>query len=353
MPVEKIVIVGGGTAGWLSAAYLDHSVNRAEARGVEITLVESADIGVIGVGEATVPNLRQTLLRLGLDEEEFMRQTSATFKQAIKFQNWRVSPSVDPDDHFYHPFEYPEQVDDLEFTPLWLIYRDTGGGEPYDHACSPAPAMCDALRAPKSSTSRPYFGTVNYAYHLDAVQFGRYLREMATSRGVKRVVDTVGTVNIDERGYVESIETKDNGRLAADLFVDCSGFKGLLINEALGEPFIGFGDSLLCDRAVAIQTPYGQGNRTINPFTTATAMSAGWTWDIQLYERRGSGYVYSSAFVSDDQAEAELRAFLGAAADGANARRLRMRVGRNLIPTGINQNPWAHFRRPIDMILQG
>jgi len=239
MPVSKIVVVGGGTAGWMSAAYLQQAYAKEGGEVPEITLVESPDIGIIGVGEATVPNLRRTLIHLELDEDEFMWNTNASFKQAIKFRNWRLPPAQDPDEHFFHPFEYPDLVDgEYKFPPLWLAYRKNGGTVPIDYAATPQPVMCEAFKVPKTSESTPYLGSVTYAYHLDAVMFGRFLREKALERGIARLEDTVENVNVDADGLIRSLDTKDHGEIEADLFIDCTGFRGLLINQTLGEPFV-------------------------------------------------------------------------------------------------------------------
>jgi len=330
MSISKIVIVGGGTAGWMSAAYLQQAYVKKGGIVPEITLVESPDIGIIGVGEATVPNLRRTLIYLELDEDEFMWSTNASFKQAIKFRNWRLPPDQNPDEHFFHPFEYPDLVDDKHvLSPLWLAYRNNGGTVPFDYAATPQPAMCEALKVPKTSESLPYLGSVTYAYHLDAVLFGRFLREKAILRGIRRLEDTVENVNVDAEGLIRSLETKEHGEIEADVFVDCTGFRGLLINQTLAEPFVPFGESLLCDRAFAIQIPHGDEIEGINPFTTSQALSSGWGWNIQLSDRAGNGYVYSSAFISDDEAEREFREFLGSQSEGRAGRLLKMRVGRN------------------------
>jgi len=314
----------------MSAAFLQQAYVKNGGEVPEITLVESPDIGIIGVGEATVPNLCRSLIYLELDEDEFMWNTNASFKQAIKFRNWRLPPDQDPDEHFFHPFEYPDRVEDEhEFPPLWLAYQKNGGTVPIDYAATPQPAMCEALKVPKTSESIPYYGSVNYAYHLDAVLFGRFLREKALERGVLRVEDTVENVNVDADELIRSLDTKDHGEIEADLFIDCTGFRGLLINQTLGEPFVPFGDSLLCDRVFAIQIPHDEGIEGINPFTTSQALSSGWGWNIQLSDRAGNGYVYSSAFISDDEAEREFREFLGPRSDGRDGRLLKMRVGRN------------------------
>jgi Tryptophan halogenase len=177
------------------------------------------------------------------------------------------------------------------------------------------------------ANSKQYDGPASYAYHLDAILFGRYLRDLAVGYGAKRIQARVVGATRDERGYLRSLTLESGDTVAGDLFVDCSGFQGYLINQVLEEPFETWQDQLFCDRAVAMQVPLEAG-RQINPFTSATAMSCGWTWEVHLPERRGIGYVYASNFISDEEAERELRRHIGPAAEKVTARKLHMRVGR-------------------------
>jgi tryptophan halogenase len=226
----------------------------------------------------------------------------------------------------------------------------------YCYITGPSAFISDKLRSPKTADSQPYEGLLDYAYHTDTVLFGRYLREVGLGRGVKRIVDSVLGVQSDERGLITALMTKAHGAIEGDLFIDCSGFGGYLINKHFGTEFVSFNDSLFNDRAVALRVPYPSADAPINPFTTATAMSNGWIWDIPLSDqrvelggppsgttkgrqqrwsddsahgRRGTGYVYSSLFLSDDAAERELRGYVGEQAEGLNARLLKMRIGHN------------------------
>ena len=322
-PIKKILIVGGGSSGWLSAAYLQRMLNRVDPHRVEITLVESPDLGIIGVGEATVPTLVNTLGFLGVDEADFMRRTHATFKQAIRFENWRDDPLTAPGQHFWHPFE---RMDTLGGLPMQLALSRRLGEMPpgrFAYDVLAQPWLCDAMRAPKvgRQTLAPY------AYHMDAVLMGRYLRELATGRGVVHLEDTIARATQHPDGSIAALHTRSGRQLEADLFIDCSGFASVLLQGVFAEPFESYGDSLFCDRAVAMQVPLNPAAE-IKPYTTSTAQKHGWTWEIQLRERCGIGYVYSSAFCSDDDAERELREHIGPRAEGLNARRLTMRVGR-------------------------
>ena len=321
-------MVGGGSAGWMSATYLDRVLNRGPTKQVQISLVESADIGIIGVGEATLPTLRRFLSFIDVDEREFMRGTNASFKNAIKHVNWRLDPSVQPT-HYYHPFGSVHMSHGLPIIYYWLARRRAGHPEDYAYTCGVGASLSDEGRSPKQYDSKSYEGLIPYAYHLDAVLLGRFLREVAVTRGVRHVTDNVVDVLRDEEGFIAAVRTESHGDLAGDLFIDCTGFRGLLINQTLEVPFVSYSDVLFCDRAVALQVPFAPEQKDFNSFTTSTAMSGGWIWEIHLQERRGTGYVYSSQHISSDAAEAELREYLGASAEGRDARHLKMRVGRN------------------------
>jgi len=320
--VERIIVIGGGTAGWLSAVFLAKALDAGPGR-CSITLVESSDIGTIGVGEATVPSLKNTFAFCGVDEADWMRRCNASFKNAIKFVDWAGPGRV-----FWHPFGPQPSVGGLPLGHHWLRRRLQDGAPPYAKACFPAVELCESKRAPKTDSDEPYQGQVDYAYHLDAGLLATYLKQLGKSRGVRHVVDTVEHVVQAPDGKIDHVVTGRNGNVHGDLFIDCSGFRGLLINQTLGEPFIPFSDVLLCDRAIAMPIPTDDRRLGIEPYTTSTALSAGWAWRTPLYGRSGNGYVYSSAFISKDDAEREFRRYLGPAAAAVQARHLSMRVGR-------------------------
>lgn len=336
--VRKVVILGGGSAGWMTAAYL-----RRALADVEVTLVESPAVPIIGVGEATFSTIKLFFDFLGLDEKDWMPSCSAAYKLAIKFVNWSGDGS-----HFYHPFQRYEVVDGFNLGEWWLkLLRDEA---PFDYSCFVTPALCDALCSPRfldgrvfDESVRGYFtgepGSANrvlahhqvqypYAYHFDAALLARYLRGYAVEHGARQVLDTVVDVVWAEDGSISGLQTAGNGVLTGDLFIDCTGFRGVLINQALGEPFLSFGESLLCDRAVAFRVPVDIEKQGIEPYTTATALSAGWVWNIPLYGRVGTGYVYSSRFRTREEAEAEMRRHLGPRADACEPNHIQMRIGR-------------------------
>jgi tryptophan halogenase len=337
---KNVVIVGGGTAGWMTAAYLRKALDKVD----NITVVESGHIGSVGVGEATFSTLKLFFDFLGLQEEEWMPSCNASYKLAIKFANWTAGGG-----HFYHPFQRLGVVDGFNLAEWWLkLKRDR---EAFDYACFTIPAMCDAQRSPRYLDGRVFDDQVQmhftdehlakknvlhdhsvqypYGYHFDASLLAKFLMGYAMKRGVKQVIDDVVDVGLAADGSVSHIQLKERGAFHGDLFVDCTGFRGLVINKALGEPFISFNDSLLCDSAVAMQIPSDPEKNGINPYTSATALSSGWVWNIPLYHRTGTGYVYSSQFLGKDDAEKELRAHLGPASEGCRANHIKMRVGRN------------------------
>ena len=336
----KVVIVGGGSAGWMTAAYLSKALDK----NVQISLVESSNITTIGVGEATFSTIKLFFDFLGLEEREWMPKCNASYKMAIKFVNWNAQGR-----HFYHPFQRYETVEGFDIAEWWLKMKRSE--EPFDYSCFLIPSLCDNKRSPRyfdgtvfddkvqnlfSRESTPEKNVLAdlkvqypYAYHFDANLLARFLKDYAKQRGVTQIIDDVIDVKLSESGSIDSIITGEHGNISADLFIDCTGFRGLLINKALGEPFISFSESLLCDRAIAMQVPTDIRKDGINPYTTATALSSGWVWNIPLYGRVGTGYVYCSEFLSEEQAEQEFRQHLGPAAENCKAKHIKIRVGRN------------------------
>jgi tryptophan halogenase len=322
-PLRSIAILGGGTAGWMSALYLQKALNSAGDARISVELVESEDIGIIGVGEATVPTLKGTLPLMGIPEGEFLVRTNATFKNGIRFQDWK-----EPGNAFMHPFEQPMLGDGFPIGQHWVNVRNHGlNPRQYDRSIVVTPALSDAAVCPKQWSSLPFDAPLPYAYHLDAVKFAAYMRDLATARGIKRTVGTVADVSLDDDGFISSLQTTEGATISADLFIDCSGFASHLIEKTLKDPFIAY-DDLLCDRAVAFQVPFTDPKHPIRPYTTSTAKSAGWIWEIDLFDRMGTGYVYSSAFISDEEAEEELCRHHGIDRSSVTPRRLPMKVGR-------------------------
>jgi tryptophan halogenase len=331
--IKDIVILGGGTAGWMTACYLAKYLQGQ----VRIVLMEAPAIGKIGVGEATVPNLQRVFFDyLGLDEFQWMRECNASFKVAVRFVNWRT-PGAGVDaprrlgrtiDHFYHPFGLLPFVDQIPLSHYWFLKRHQGlTDEAYDYACFREPPFMDARRAPRWLDGRC---ATRYAWHFDAHLVADFLRRHATSKlGVVHVQDELEGATFDNRGYIASLRTKSGRELAGDFFVDCSGFRGLLINKAMAEPFVDMSDHLLCDSAVACAVPHDDARYGIEPYTSAIAMESGWTWKIPLLSRFGTGYVYSSKFATQDKAAEDFCRLWSLDPEKATLNKIRFRVGRN------------------------
>lgn len=322
---KRVIIVGGGTAGWITAAYMARMLTHGLADGLQITLVESSDIGTIGVGEGTFPSIRKTLSRIGIDETDLIREANATFKQGIRFVDWRYSPNGGRHHHYFHPFQFTSQTQGLDLLPYWLL--GAAGSAGWDEVNTVQKDVADAALGPKFISHENYTGPLNYAYHFDAADFARLLRKTAVSLGVRHITDTVDEVRLTAEGAIDSIWTRENGSFSADLFIDCTGFRAQLIGEALGVPFKSYRSQLFTNRAVALQVPYDKPGSDIASHTIATAQEAGWTWDIGLSERRGIGYVYSSDHTSDERAEEVLRSYIGPAANDLTARVLKFEAG--------------------------
>lgn len=336
--VRSVVIAGGGTAGWMTAAYL----KSAFGERVSVTVVESSRVGTIGVGEATFSDIRHFFDFLELTERDWMAACNATYKLAVRFENWRA-----PGHHFYHPFEAVRSVDGFPLTDWWLQLKPS---ERFDRDCFVLAALCDESRSPRfldgrlfdeslavgvesgrSLTMSEHQGKSQfpYAYHFEAALLAQFLTGYATDRGVRHVVDDIQQVVLDERGWIDHLSTAAHGEIAGDLYVDCTGFRSILLGDALGEPFDSYQDFLPNDRAVALRIQLSDSARDYRPCTTATAQDAGWIWTIPLQSRIGTGYVYSSQYCEPEEAEQTLRRFVGERGADAQANHIRMRIGRS------------------------
>jgi tryptophan halogenase len=290
--IRKIVIVGGGSAGWICAAMASHYFHKT---GVAVELVESEEIGTIGVGESTIPPFLQLLRSLGIDEQDFIQKTQASFKLAIRFENWRKQ-----DHTYYHPFgQIGGPIGPHEFYQCWL--RAKANGHPSElQDFAPGTAMADQWKfMPPGMAQRTLLSGASYALHIDAKLVAKYLRDYAEARGVTRTEGIVTDVVTRPDGFVEKVIMKDGREVAGDLFIDCSGFRALLIGKTLEEEYLDWSDVLLCDRAIAAQT---ENIGDPHPYTLAQAQDFGWRWRIPLQHRAGNGYVYCSKYISDDEA---------------------------------------------------
>jgi tryptophan 7-halogenase len=316
--VRKVLIVGGGTAGWMAAAALGKFIGRA---GMSIELIESEEIGTVGVGEATIPPIVDFNRTMQIDESEFMRATQASIKLAIEFVDWtRLGHS------YIHPFgQYGVPMDGVYFHHFWLRHRARGGTLSHDiFNSSTVAARAGRFARPMPGDPSP-LPPVGYAYHFDAGLYAAFLRGIAESHGVRRHEGKIMDVRLrGEDGYIESVVTTDGRTFDADFFIDCSGFRGLLIEQALQAGYDDWSEWLPCDRALAVPC---ERLPTTTPYTRSTAREAGWQWRIPLQHRIGNGYVYCSEFLGDDEAASLLLQRLDGAAR-ATPRPLRFVAGR-------------------------
>lgn len=294
--IKKIVIVGGGTSGWMSAAALTQVLRGTECA---IRVIESDEIGTVGVGEATVPLIHGFNKMLGLDESDFVRKTQGTFKLGIEFRNWaRVG------DKYFHGFgDIGKDITALSFFQYWLKMAQLGQAENLDdYKISSVAAEKGKFMRPINQPNSP-LSEITYAFHFDAGLYSRYLRDYAEARSVFRTEGKVIDTHLGEDGFISAVMLESGERVEADLFIDCSGFRGLLIEQALKTGYEDWSHWLPCDRAWAVAS---ENQSEPDAYTRATAHSAGWQWRIPLQHRTGNGHVFSSKFMSEDEAHAIL-----------------------------------------------
>ncbi len=347
--IRHVVIVGGGSAGWLTAAVLASSLQPADKGGIRVTLIESPDVPTIGVGEGTWPTMRDTLRAAGISETAFFRECDAAFKQGSRFNRWVTGAD---DDHYFHPFVLPQGYGDADLAGRWLE-RHTS--VPFADLASYQPHLCVHGRAPKQAATPEFAAVANYGYHLDAGKFGVFLKKHCLETlGVHYVPDHVTGIRSHDNGDIAALHTKAHGELAGDLFVDCTGMQSLLLGKHYDIPFLSQRGILFNDSALAVQVSYAREDDPIASQTTSTAQDAGWIWDIGLPNRRGIGHVYSSAHTSDEQAETALRAYIratGGPDDIPTPRKLGFHPGyrekfwhRNCVAIGLS----AGFIEPLE-----
>ncbi|MDY7098092.1 MAG: tryptophan halogenase family protein [Pseudomonadota bacterium] len=316
--LDHIIIVGGGTAGWMAAAALGHVLEGAPTK---VTLIESEAIGTVGVGEATIPPIITFNAMLGIDEDEFVRETNATFKLGIEFVDW-----LEKGQSYIHPFgDFGRDFDAIPFYQYW-IHRNLAGHEDdlFDYSLMVQASRREKFMRPLSNRPQSALAGINYAFQFDASLYAAFLRRFAEGKGVRRIEGKIANVAQDAgSGHITAVTLESGETLGADFFIDCSGFRGLLIEQALETGYVDWRKWLPCDRAVAI--PCAKVADPL-PYTRATARDAGWQWRIPLQHRTGNGHVYCSEFMDDDTAEDVLRSNLDAE-PLADANRLRFVTG--------------------------
>lgn len=349
--IKRIVILGGGSAGWLTAGIIAADNKKKRGGELTITLVESPDVPIIGVGEGTWPSMRDTLRRIGVGETEFFRECDASFKQGAKFAKWVTGTN---DDYYYHPLVTPHGFNKSDIAAYWLANRQD---ESFADVVCAQSHICERGLAPKQITTPEYASVANYAYHLNSGKLGQFLQKHCTQKlGVVHILDHVKSVNSEHTGDIASLATENHGDIEGDLFIDCSGMTSLLLGQHFGIEFESKKHILFNDTALAMQVPYSSVDAPIASHTISTAQSAGWIWDIGLSTRRGVGAVYSSAHISDDDAEAELRAYVASSvgeqtANNLPARKININPGhrktfwhRNCVAVGLS----AGFIEPLE-----
>ena len=320
-PTRRIVIVGGGTAGWITACVV---AAESLARGddaPEVALVESPDIPIIGVGEGTWPSMRMTLKRIGLAEDDLVRECGASFKQGTRFRGWSGRPEVP---EYIHPFSLPVEYSELNPAKFWLAH---GGRSAFADLVTPQARVIELGLAPKQAGAPQYAFTVNYGYHFDAGAFAGLLHRHAVDKlGVRYIAGNVERIDSHVDGDIAAVALDTGELVAGDLFVDCTGQKALLIDAHYGSALRSLKDVLFNDTAIAVQVPYAEPGDPIAPVTISTARKHGWIWDIGLSNRRGVGYVHSSAHAGEDTAMAALEAYVEETFPGVDCGQLAFRT---------------------------
>ncbi len=303
--IQKVVIAGGGTAGWLTAGLIAANHQHRIGKDLSITLIESPDIAAIGVGEGTWPSMRDTLKKIGLRETDLFQKCDASFKQGAKFAKWITG---EKNDFYYHPLVLPTGFYEADLAAAWLSGDKKQSFA--DAVCSQS-HLCEQGLAPKQITTPEYAAVANYAYHLDSVKLGSLLKQHCTEKlNVAHVSAHISAVNPLPNGDIGSLTTSDGHTIEGELFIDCTGLNSLLLGKHFQVPFHSKTDVLFNDRALAIQIPYENEDDPIACHTISTAQKVGWTWDIGLPTRKGVGLVYASEYMTDDAAEKVLQDYI-------------------------------------------
>jgi flavin-dependent dehydrogenase len=318
--ISRIVIVGGGTAGWITASLVAARHRLSSDRDLDIVLIESPDIPTIGVGEGTWPSMRQTLQKIGIPEADLVRGCDASFKQGTRFIDWA---NIEGDRGYIHPFSFPAEYSNLNLAGYWL---SQASDIPFADFVTPQSSVIAAGRAPKQPATPEYAFNVNYGYHFDAGRFAELLREHAVGKlGVRHLRANVAHIESADDGDIAAVSLETGERVEGDLFVDCTGQRGVLIHGHFNVDFVSVKDVLFNDSAIAVQVPYGKPDDAIASTTLATAVENGWIWDIGLQSRRGIGHVYSTAHSDGAKAMATLRDYVARTSPGIDLDELQFR----------------------------
>lgn len=309
--IRKVVIIGGGTAGWITASLIAAEHAGSHGRKLDIVLIESPDIPTIGVGEGTWPSMRMTLQKIGITEADLVRNCDASFKQGTEFIDWS---GIGDEHRYYHPFSFPAEYSSLKLADYWLD-RSTEGS--FAEFVTPQAQVIAAGLAPKQVSTPEYAFNVNYGYHFDAGKFASLLHDHAVETlGVNYVSANVGSIETREDGDISAVVLTSGEKIEGDLFVDCTGQRSLLIGQHFGIDLVSMKKFLFNDAAIAVQVPYANPGDPVASVTRATAVEAGWIWDIGLQSRRGIGHVYSTAHADESSAMACIRDYISRSMPG-------------------------------------
>jgi len=320
--INKIVIVGGGTAGWLTAGIIASHHKTNINKKIKIVLIESDDIATVGVGEGTWPTMKNTLNKIGIKESDIFYHCHAAFKQGGKFVNWKKSPTNSNNDFYYHPFTVPLGYGQLDLAPYVSCIENFAVESNYQQA------ICEAGLAPKTLSELAYQGQCNYAYHIDAGALGELLKNHCKANlSVEHIIGNVDQAQLTADGFIHSVCLTGQGKVTGDLFIDCTGSTSFLLGKTLAVPFIKVDNILFNDSALAVHVPYDENEAPMACHTIATGQNAGWIWDIGLSNRRGVGHVYASNFLNDDDAENNLRSYLGDSKENLSIRKIHFESG--------------------------
>ncbi|XOV79899.1 MAG: tryptophan halogenase family protein [Aestuariibacter sp.] len=344
--IQAIVVVGGGTAGWITAGRV--AAQHKNNPRISVTLVESPSVAPIGVGEGTWPTMRNTLIKLGISETDFIRECDASFKQGAKFAKWMTGAD---NDFYYHPLMLPQGFGKTNLVPFWQ-QQQSSAKHSFSAAVCFQEAICEQGLAPKTIQTAEFNSVANYAYHLDAGKFTQMLQRHCTSKlGVNHILADVEAIQPAENGDIQAIVTAQAGKIYGDLFVDCTGFASLLLGKHYQIPFTDCSDILFIDNAIAVQVPYDREDAPIASHTISTAQDAGWIWDIGLQSRRGVGYVYSSRHTDEEQAMSRLADYIGPAFHSLANKKIGINSGHrdkfwhnNVVAVGLS----AGFLEPLE-----
>jgi flavin-dependent dehydrogenase len=319
-PIHRIVIVGGGTAGWITAGLIAARHRERPEREIHVVLIESPDIPIIGVGEGTWPSMRMTLQKIGLPEADLLASCDASFKQGTQFIGWADAGT---EHRYIHPFSLPAEYSSLNLAGYWLSQASK---IPFADFVTPQARVIAAGLAPKQASTPEYAFNVNYGYHFDAGRFAQLLHRHAVDKlGVDYVPANVQAIESAEGGDIAALTLDTGQRVEGDLFVDCTGQRGLLIREHFDVGFVPVKDVLFNDAAIAVQVPYAQPDDPIASTTQATAVANGWIWDIGLQTRRGIGHVYSTAYSDEETAMQTVREYVRRTSPGVDLEALQFR----------------------------